>query len=106
MKENIFIFLFNPRKLLKEKEKTSILSVNPPSNKNQEDRRRNLRRVGSVEYVARVGDPVMESTVIKGTKTQEDQWMLDHKVYTIYSQFHSLPPNAQVAQLVSPLFFL
>lgn len=41
----------------------------------------------------------MESTVIKGTKTQEDQWNLDHKVYTIYSQFHSLPPNAQVAHL-------
>nr|AZK16212.1 farnesyltransferase beta subunit [Catharanthus roseus] len=41
----------------------------------------------------------MESMVMKGPKTQEDQWMLNHKVYTIYSQFHSLPPNAQAAYL-------
>lgn len=42
----------------------------------------------------------MEQGRATGTKTQEEQWMVEDKVAHIYAYFASLPPNAQSVLLV------
>ncbi|CAI9111052.1 OLC1v1011186C1 [Oldenlandia corymbosa var. corymbosa] len=41
----------------------------------------------------------MEQGRVPGTRTQEEQWMVEGKVFDIYAGFHSLPPNSQSAIL-------